>query len=77
VGLEWLLALHLNDCKSQLGERKDRHAHIGQGCIGLEGFRPLLNDPRLDGLPGLLETPKGKDLREDRENLARLRALIE
>jgi deoxyribonuclease-4 len=77
VGLEWLLALHLNDCKSQLGERKDRHAHIGQGSIGLEGFRPLLNDPRLDGLPGLLETPKGKDLREDRENLARLRALIE
>jgi deoxyribonuclease-4 len=76
VGLEWLLALHLNDCQSALGARKDRHAHIGQGSIGLEGFRHLLNDPRLAGLPGLLETPKGKDLCEDRENLARLRALV-
>lgn len=77
VGLERLLAVHLNDSQGELGARKDRHAHIGQGHIGLEGFRNVVNDPRLEGLPGLLETPKGDDLQEDRENLAKLRALIE
>jgi deoxyribonuclease-4 len=77
VGLERLKAIHLNDCKGDLGSRKDRHEHIGKGFIGLEGFRHVLNDPRLAGLPGLLETPKGDDLREDRENLAVLRSLIE
>lgn len=76
VGLARLEALHLNDSKGDLGGRKDRHEHIGQGRIGLEGFRNLLNDPRLAGLPGLLETPKGDDLREDRENLAVLRSLV-
>jgi len=77
IGLEQLEAIHLNDSKGDLGSRKDRHDHIGKGCIGLEGFRNLLNDPRLAGLPGLLETPKGDDLQEDRENLAVLRSLIE
>lgn len=76
IGLTRLKALHLNDSKGDLGSRKDRHEHIGQGHIGLEGFRNLLNDPRLEGLPGLLETPKGDDLREDRENLAVLRELL-
>jgi len=77
IGLEQLEAIHLNDSKGDLGSRKDRHDHIGKGCIGLEGFSNLLNDPRLAGLPGLLETPKGDDLQEDRENLAVLRSLIE
>jgi deoxyribonuclease-4 len=77
VGLERLKAIHLNDCKGDLGSRKDRHEHIGKGFIGLEGFRHVLNDPRLAGLPGLLETPKSDDLHEDRENLAVLRSLIE
>ncbi|HET91601.1 MAG TPA: deoxyribonuclease IV [Chloroflexi bacterium] len=76
VGLERLKAIHLNDSKGELGSRKDRHEHIGKGCIGLDGFRNVLNDPRLAGLPGLLETPKGEDLQEDRENLATLRALV-
>ncbi|MFQ6101179.1 MAG: deoxyribonuclease IV [Anaerolineae bacterium] len=76
VGLEWLKALHLNDSKGDLGSRKDRHEHIGKGHIGLEGFRNVLNDPRLTGLPGLLETPKSNDLHEDRENLAVLRGLV-
>jgi deoxyribonuclease-4 len=75
VGLERLEAVHLNDSKVDLGSRKDRHEHIGKGFIGLEGFRCLVNDPRLAGLPGLLETPKGADLREDAENLAVLRSL--
>ncbi|RLC96865.1 MAG: deoxyribonuclease IV [Chloroflexi bacterium] len=75
IGLERLKALHLNDSKNELGSRKDRHEHIGKGHIGLEGFRLLLNDPRLTDLPGLLETPKSDDLHEDRENLALLRSL--
>ena len=76
IGLQRLKALHLNDSKGELGERKDRHEHIGKGHIGLEGFRNVVNDPRLAGLPGLLETPKGDDLEEDRENLRALRALV-
>jgi deoxyribonuclease-4 len=76
IGLEQLKALHLNDSKGDLGCRKDRHEHIGEGHIGLEGFRHVLNDPRMAGLPGLLETPKGKDLHEDAENLAVLRSLM-
>jgi deoxyribonuclease-4 len=76
IGLERLKALHLNDTKGELGNRKDRHEHIGQGHIGLEGFRNLLNDPRLAHLPGFLETPKGEDLEEDRENLRVLRSLV-
>jgi deoxyribonuclease-4 len=77
VGLGRLRALHLNDSRYGLGSRRDRHEHIGQGFIGLEGFRNVLNDPRLEGLPGLLETPKSSDLHEDAENLAVLRSLEE
>jgi deoxyribonuclease-4 len=77
IGLDRLQAIHLNDSKGELGSRKDRHEHIGKGHIGLDGFRHVMNDPLLAGLPGLLETPKGKDLREDKENLATLRSLCE
>jgi deoxyribonuclease-4 len=77
VGLDRLCAIHLNDSKGDLGSRKDRHEHIGKGHIGLDGFHHVMNDPRLAGLPGLLETPKGADLREDRENLATLRSLCD
>ena len=76
VGLEYLKAIHLNDSKGDLGNRKDRHEHIGKGFIGLEGFHHILNDFRLAGLPALLETPKGKDLHEDAENLEVLRSLV-
>jgi deoxyribonuclease-4 len=77
IGLERLEAIHLNDSKGKLGSRKDRHEHIGKGHIGLEGFYRVLNDARLVGLPGILETPKSDDLHEDRENLAVLRRLRE
>ncbi|MDI3340795.1 MAG: deoxyribonuclease IV [Sphaerobacter sp.] len=76
LGLRNLRALHLNDSKRELGSRVDRHDHIGAGMIGLAGFYNVVNDPRLAGLPGLLETPKSEDLHEDAENLARLRSLI-
>jgi deoxyribonuclease-4 len=77
IGLEHLKVIHLNDSKRKLGSHKDRHEHIGQGQIGLEGFRYLLTDARLAGLPGLLETPKSDDLHEDRENLEVLRSLCD
>jgi deoxyribonuclease-4 len=76
VGLERLKVVHLNDCAHELGSRRDRHAHVGEGTIGLEGFRNFVNDPRLAHLPGLLETDKSDDLHEDIENLTRLRSLI-
>jgi len=76
LGFDRLKALHLNDSKKELGSRVDRHDHIGKGLLGLEPFRLLLNDPRLYGLPMTLETDKGPDLAEDKENLAVLRSLI-
>lgn len=76
VGLQHVHFFHLNDSKKECGSRVDRHEHIGKGHIGLDGFRLLLNDERLQHIPMTLETPKGKDLREDRENLQRLRDLF-
>ena len=76
VGIEQIYAFHLNDSKKGFGSRVDRHAHIGQGAIGLEGFRALLNDPRFEKIPMVLETPKGPDLKEDVMNLEVLRGLI-
>ena len=76
IGMEMLKAFHLNDSKNPLSSRKDRHEHIGQGDVGIEAFRLLLNDKRFSALPMVLETPKGEDLAEDRENLAILRGLI-
>ena len=61
IGLDKLKAIHLNDAKQPLGSKKDRHEHIGQGEIGLEGFRAFVNDPRVADVPMILETPKGDD----------------
>ena len=58
VGVDRIRAFHLNDSKKPCGSRVDRHEHIGRGCLGLEPFRRLLNDPRFAALPMLLETPK-------------------
>ena len=76
IGLERLKFFHINDSKRPLGSRVDRHEHIGKGEIGLEGFALLLNDPRFQKHPMVLETPKGEDLKEDKENLRVLRSLI-
>ena len=58
VGLSRLVAFHGNDSKKPCGSRVDRHEHVGQGCLGLEPFRRILNDPRFAGLPMLIETEK-------------------
>ncbi|MBA7638590.1 Endonuclease 4 [subsurface metagenome] len=76
IGLKYLFAFHLNDTEKDLGSRVDRHAHIGQGKIGKEPFGFFLNDDRFRDHPGILETPKGKDMKEDVMNLKVLRSLI-
>jgi deoxyribonuclease-4 len=76
IGVEQVLAFHLNDSKSDLGSRVDRHAHIGQGKLGKEAFRRIVNDARFKQRPACLETPKSPSLREDIENLATLRSLV-
>ena len=84
VGFERLQAFHLNDSKKPLGSRVDRHEHIGQGHLGLEPFRRLVNDRRFRDLPMLLETPKGEGKASgpitvdpmDERNLNLLRRLV-
>ena len=78
IGLERLRAFHLNDSRKPLGSRVDRHAHIGNGCLGLEPFRRLVNDRRFRELPMILETPKEEEGVEDMDaiNLRTLRELV-
>lgn len=57
IGGHYLKALHINDDKRELGSRIDRHEEIGKGTLGLEFFRRLVNDPRFDDIPLILETP--------------------
>ncbi|MFC1496639.1 deoxyribonuclease IV [Candidatus Margulisiibacteriota bacterium] len=75
IGLDQLLAFHLNDSKKEFQSRKDRHEQIGKGFLGLESFRNLMNDKRFNKIPMVLETYKGPDLKEDIENLKILRDL--
>jgi deoxyribonuclease-4 len=75
VGADRLAALHLNDSKTALNSRVDRHEQIGRGKIGIEPFRWLMTAPRFKKIPKVLETPKGADLAEDVENMKLLRSL--
>src|SRR5438270_5086311 len=75
IGRERLAAIHLNDSKTARGSRVDRHQHIGQGLIGLEAFRFIMRNRRFEKIPKVLETPKGKALREDVMNLRKLRSM--
>jgi deoxyribonuclease-4 len=77
VGLKKVGLFHLNDSKKPLGSHVDRHEHIGDGQIGLDGFRFLLNDDRFRGVPKLLETPKPVEHESDRRNLGTLRSLLD
>jgi deoxyribonuclease IV len=76
IGIEKILAFHVNDSKKDLGSRVDRHFHIGKGSIGLDGFRFLVNDKRFIRIPKILETPKDSGFRMDMRNLATLRSLM-
>src|SRR6266704_6588070 len=73
IGLDRLVAIHLNDSKAARGSRVDRHEHIGKGRIGLAAFRFIMRDRRFRKIPKVLETPKGKDFAEDVINLKVLR----
>lgn len=74
VGVEHVELIHLNDSKFPLGSRRDRHEHIGQGKIGLEGFRLIVNHKDLRDKPFILETPKD-DEQSDPKNLAAIRSV--
>ena len=76
VGIERLEAIHANDSQTGLGSNRDRHANIGQGEIGEEGFRALLHDPRLRDTPFVLEVP-GAGEGPDKANMDELRRLAE
>ena len=75
VGLDRLVCIHVNDSKKGLGSHVDRHEHIGKGCLGEDAFRLLMKDRRFDHIPKIIETPKGKEMKEDRINLNRLRKM--
>ncbi|NVL89782.1 MAG: deoxyribonuclease IV [Desulfobacterales bacterium] len=76
-GLERLCVIHLNDAKKELGSRVDRHEHIGEGAIGIDAFRFIMNDPYFKAVPKILETPKAKGAVDyNHINLERLRALV-
>ena len=75
VGLEHLKLIHLNDSKVPFNSRVDRHWHIGEGHIGLEAFRRIINHPTLADVPFILETPKTTDA-DDPRNLKTVRCLV-
>ena len=82
IGLDRIKCFHFNDSKYELGARRDRHAHIGQGFIGPDGFANFVNDSRWSDFPAHLETPKteeneaGEEIEMDAANLEALRDLI-
>ena len=76
IGLSRLKVIHVNDSLKDLGSRVDRHQHIGEGKIGLEGFRLLMNDKRWDKIPKILETPKEAGTTRDIKNLNVLKSLV-
>jgi deoxyribonuclease-4 len=75
LGLDWVKCVHLNDSKTPLGSRVDRHEHIGKGKIGRLGFQLFLTDPRFKQTPGLIETPTDGSGKDERRNLRVLRRL--
>ncbi|MCF7669743.1 MAG: deoxyribonuclease IV [Verrucomicrobia bacterium] len=76
IGVPRVVAFHLNDSKTDVSSKVDRHEAIGHGRIGLRLFERLVNDTRFDGLPGCIETPKTQGLQSDSINLKTLRSLM-
>jgi deoxyribonuclease-4 len=77
VGAKRVLGLHLNDSKVPLGKRVDRHDHLGEGHIGLDCFKWIVQDSRWTKTPKVLETPKSEDMHEDIENLTKLASYLQ
>jgi deoxyribonuclease IV len=77
IGRQRLAAWHLNDSKTGLGSRVDRHEHIGKGKIGLAPFVEIMQSAEFRRIPKVLETPKRADLKEDVENMKVLRGFLE
>jgi len=75
VGIDRVMAIHLNDSKCDLGGRVDRHEHPGEGSLGIEPFRRVVNDSRLRHVPCFIETPD--DLQYHARNLATLKSLAD
>ena len=73
IGVENVKAIHLNDCKYECGSKKDRHAAIGEGFIGIEGFKSLINRYEFKDIPAILEVPGGDDV--FRDNISLLKAM--
>jgi len=76
VGLEFLKLFHINDSKKELNSRVDRHENIGEGCMNLEAFSMIMNDPRFTLIPKILETPHSDELEGDKKNLGVIKSLI-
>ncbi len=74
IGFGYLRGMHINDSKEELGSRVDRHASLGEGKIGLEAFRLIMNDRRFNGIPLILETP---DRERWKEEIRLLYSLVE
>ena len=77
IGLQRLKVIHANDAQKDIGSKLDRHAHIGEGFVGKDGFRNLMRNPYIRTLPFILETPKDNDPDDDIRNIALLRTLAE
>jgi deoxyribonuclease IV len=75
VGISRLHLIHLNDSKTEFGSRVDRHWHIGEGKIGKEGMREIVNHPLLRHLPAVMETPRDS-VADDLRNLKTIRSLV-
>ena len=73
IGIKWLQVIHANDSAKPFASHLDRHAHIGEGEIGIEAFRLLVNDNRIAGLPIIVETPESDEMHK--VNVAKLRSL--
>ena len=76
IGIKRLKIIHINDSKRELGSRVDRHEHIGRGLIGVKAFDLIMNDRKLKSIPKILETPKGKNMKEDTMNMKILLNLL-
>jgi len=75
VGLEKLKGMHLNDCLKDFSSRVDRHWHIGEGKIGEDGFKALLNHTAFKDIPKIMETPKETE-EDDPRNMKKVRSLV-